>query len=126
MTVDDLFDRAAEIDVDEACPAIGVELGRLGHDTRLAAGELDRHRLLLGAALRHGQGLPRRADRRLARDHLRDDERRAVLFDDAAERQIGHARHRRQDDRVRKRHRTEEDAHNLLNSTGCLKIRHSF
>ena len=30
MTVDDLFDRAAEIDVDEACPAIGVELGRLG------------------------------------------------------------------------------------------------
>ncbi len=78
----------------------GVKLGRFGHDPRLAAGELYRHRLLIGAALRHRQRLPGVADRRLAGDHFRDHERGALAFDDAAERQIGHPRHRRQDDRI--------------------------
>ena len=91
MAADHLLDRAAEIDVDQPGTAIGVELRRLGHDLRLAAGQLHRHRLLLGAALRHRQRLPCLADRRLAGDHLGNDERGAVSLDDAAKRQIGHS-----------------------------------
>ena len=124
MAVDDLFDRAAEIDVDKRRATIRIELGRLGHDPRLAAGELDGHRLLLGAALRHREGLARLADRRLAGDHLRDDKRGPLLLDDAAERQIGHPGHRRQDDRVFKCDRAEANAHGLCNLTICLKNRH--
>ena len=123
MAVDDLFHRAAEIDVDQPRAAIGVELGRLGHDLRLAAGELHRHRLLLGAALRHRQRLPRLADRRLAGDHLGDDKRGAVPLDEAAERQVGHPRHRRQDDRVFERDRAERNAHFIIKSLNCLIIR---
>jgi hypothetical protein len=119
VAVDDLLDRAAEIEVDQHGAAIGVEFGRLGHDTGLAAGELDRHRLLLGAASRHRQGLPCFADRRLARDHLGDDERGAVLFDDAPERQIAHPRHRRQDDRVCERDGAKANAHGLLSFPRC-------
>ena len=42
------------------------------------------------------------------------DERGAVLLHDAPERQIGHPRHRRQDDRVCDRDRVEANAHGLL------------
>ncbi len=91
MAVDHFLDRAAEIDVDDLRAAIGVELGRLGHDTRLAAGELHRHRLFLGAALCHRQRLSRFADHRLARDHLRDHKPGAQPLDQTAKRQIGDA-----------------------------------
>ena len=126
MAAHDLFDRTAEIDVDQPRAAIGVELCRLGHDPRLAAGELHRHRLLVGAALRHCQRLPGLADRRLAGDHLGDDERGALPFDDPPERQIGDARHRRQDDRICQRDRTERNAHGLLRIQICLNFHQLF
>ena len=100
MAVDHLLHRAAEIDVDDPRPAIGVELGRLGHHPRLAAGELHRHRLLIGAALRHRHRLARLADHRLAGDHLGDDKPGSEPLDEAAERQIADARHRGEDDRI--------------------------
>jgi hypothetical protein len=49
MPVDHLFHRATEIYVDYARPAVGVELSRLSHDARLAAGQLHGHGLLVGA-----------------------------------------------------------------------------
>ena len=114
MAVDYFFDRATEIDVDQPRAAIGIQLGRLRHDLRLAPGKLDRHRLLLGAALRHRQRLAGVADRRLAGNHFRDHQGGALPFDDAAERQIGHPRHRRQDDRILEGDRTEANAHGQM------------
>ena len=89
MAVDHLFDRAAEIDVDDTGAAVGLELRRLGHHPRLAAGELHRHWLFLGAALRHQQRLPGVADGRFAGDHLGDDQGCALALHHAPERQIG-------------------------------------
>ena len=126
MAVDHLFHRAAEIDVDQPRAAIGIELRRLRHDPRLAAGELHRHRLLVGAALRHRQRLPGLADRRLAGDHLRHHQRGALLFDHAPERQIGDAGHRRQDHRVCERDGTERNAHGLLRNRICLNFHQAF
>ena len=57
MAVHHLLHRAAEIDVDEGGAAIGVEARRLGHHRGLAAGELHRHRLLLGRVLGHASGI---------------------------------------------------------------------
>ena len=126
MAVDHLLDRAAEIDVDQPRAAVGVELRGLGHDLRLAAGELHRHRLLLGAALRHRQRLARLADRRLAGDHLGNDQRRPMPFDEAPERQVGHTRHRRQDDRVFQLNGVEENAHGLINFRKCQMFRQAL
>ena len=123
MAVDDLFHRAAEIDVDQPRAAVGVELRGLGHDLRLAAGELHRHRLLVGAALRHRQRLPGLADRRLACDHLGDDKRGAVPLDQTAKRQIGHPRHWREDDGIFECDRAKRNAHVLIKTADCLRIR---
>ena len=123
VAVDHLFHRTAEIDVDHPRAAIGVELCRLGHDARLAAGELHRHRLLFGAALRHSQRLPSLADHRLAGDHLRNDEAGAEPLDESAERQIGDPGHRREDDRIVQAYRGDRDAHRIRNYALCLRIR---
>jgi len=89
MAVDDLFDRAAEIDVDEAGPRSALSLAA----SAITRGSQPASWTAIGCSsgqLAPSSRIARRADRRLARDHLGDDERGAVLFDDAAERQIGH------------------------------------
>ena len=53
LPVDHLFHRATEIYVDNSRAAIGVELCSLGHYARLAAGQLNGHRLLVDAAFGH-------------------------------------------------------------------------
>ena len=123
MPIDDFFHRTAEIDVDQPRATVGVELRGLGHDLRLAAGKLHRHRLFFGAAPCHRQRLPRFADRSLACDHLRNHKRGAVSLDQTTERQVGHPRHRCQDDRVFECDRPDRNAHFIIKSTDCLIFR---
>ena len=120
MTVHHLLHRAAEIDVDESRTPVLVQLRRLGHHLGLAAGKLDRHGQLLRAALGHEQGFPRLADEGLAGDHFRDDEPRAAALDQAAEGQIRHPRHGRQDDRILESDGSDGNAHFLGKRQSCL------
>ena len=99
--------------------AIGIELRRLGHDLRLAAGELHRHRLLVGAALAPSSAT---AGSRGSSPGWRSSRRRPArrpALDQPAERQVGHPRHRRQDDRVVDPDRSDIYAHVLGNSLYC-------
>ena len=94
--------------------AIGVELRRLGHHLRARS-----RRAAPPSAAPPAQlcaivsDLPCLADHRLAGDHLGDDQPRPVPLDQAAKRQIGHARHRRQDHRIVEREGADENAHDL-------------
>ena len=63
------------------------------------------------------------ADRGLACDHFGNDKRRSPLLDDAAERQIGDARHRCEDHRIVKRDGTNRNAHRMFNYRVCLDFR---
>ena len=96
----DLFHRAAEIDVDDVGAAIDRDPRRLGHRRRVAAGELHRGGLPLwpsSSAIRRVVAvLPHH---RPGGDHLGYHQPGAKLPGEPAERQVGHARHRRQDDR---------------------------
>ena len=118
VAVDDLLHRAAHVDVDDRCAALLVELCRFGHHLRLAAGELERHRLLGRIPQRLLQRLAGLADHRLAGDHLADRQPRAIALDDPPERQVGDARHRRQDDRRVDPDRTDVDGLQLAHGLG--------
>ena len=98
FAIDDLFDRAAHVDVDDRRAALLVQLGGFGHDVRLATGELDRHRLLSWIPHRLLQRLARFSNHRLAGDHLADRQAGAIALDDPPERQVSDSRHRRQND----------------------------
>ena len=93
----DLLHRAAEVDVDDVRTARDRDARRLGHRRRIAAGKLERGRRALER--RHAQRVAVLAHHRPGRDHLRDDQSRAESAREPPERQVGHARHRREDDR---------------------------
>ena len=123
MPIDHLFDRTTEIYVDDPRPAVGIELGGLGHDPRLTTGQLHGHRLLIGAAFRHRHRLTSLADHRLTGDHLGNDETGTEPLDEPAERQIADPRHRSEDDRIVQTYRDDGDAHRLRNYALCLSNR---
>ena len=82
-----------------AAPRCSLSFAASAITCGLAAGELERHRLLDRVPQRLLQRLAGFADHRLAGDHLADRQPGAVALDDSPERQIGDARHRRQDHR---------------------------
>src|SRR5271165_7513967 len=100
LAIDHFLHWTAEIDVDDPRAAIGIELCRLGYHPRLAPGKLNRHRLLVRAALRHRSRLPRLTDHRFAGDHFGHDETRPQALDETPEWQIRHTRHWRENNRV--------------------------
>jgi len=55
-----------------------------------------------------------------------DNQRRSLPLDHTAERKVGHAGHRGQNDRVGNRDRAELDAHDLIKLSVCLKLRQVF
>jgi len=86
VAIDHFLYRTAEIDVDDPRAAVGIELCRFGHHPRLAAGELNRHRLFFRAASRHRQRLPGFSDHRLAGDHFGHNKAGPQVLDEAAKR----------------------------------------
>ena len=126
IAVDHLLHRAAEIDVDDGGAAILVELGGLGHHMRLAAGKLHRHRRFLGHILGHAQRLAVLPDHRFAGDHLGHHQPGAAALDQAAERQVGDARHGRQDHGVLEFHRADLNAHFLITRFRCPKTEQCY
>ena len=94
----DLLHRAAEIDVDQVGAATDRDARRLGHRRRVAAGELDRgRRRRRSSAMRSVL----RFSRTIAQEAIISDTTRPApsRARQPAERQVGDARHRRQDDR---------------------------
>src|SRR5579872_3546351 len=116
MAVHHLLDRTAEIDVDEGGAAIFIELRRLRHHRRLAAGELHRHRVFLRRGRGHQHGLAGLPDHRLARDHLGNHQPHPLLLHQAAKRQVRHPRHGRQNHRILEGQAIDRNAHFLCNS----------
>ena len=82
-----------------AAPRCSLSLAASAITCGSQPGELHRHRLLDRVPHRLLQRLAGLAHHRLAGDHLADRQPRAVALDHAPERQIGDARHRRQDHR---------------------------
>ncbi len=99
VTVNDLLDRAAHIDVDDRRTALLIELGRLGHLAGIATRQLQRHGFLDRMPCGLLQRLARFADHCGAGDHLGDIQSRTITPYKRTKRHIGHPRHRRQDDR---------------------------
>ena len=98
VAINNLFNRAPHVDVDNGRTAFFIQLGRLAHFIRGATGKLHRHGLLNGVPFAFLDALPRLTDHRLAGDHLGDVQAGAKLTHNFAERHIGHASHRRQYD----------------------------
>lgn len=116
MTVDDLFNRAAEVDVDDRSALVLIQLGGFGHNIGLAPGKLHCHRELFGRILCHQQRLAVLADHSLAGNHLGNHQPRTVLLDETTERHVSYPGHRRKDDGRSKFDRADLDAH--FNSDG--------
>ena len=95
----DLLHGAAEVDVDQVRAAVDRDTGSLGHGVRVAAGKLHGVRAAAGIDLRHALGIAIFAHDRPACDHLGHDQPGTEFPGQAAERQVGDARHRREDHR---------------------------
>ena len=99
--------RAAEVEVDVPDRVLGdQDPGRLGHDHRVHAVELDRADPLAGVELQHGQGLGVPLDQPARGDHLADVEPGALLPAELPVRRVGDPGHRRQHHRGRHLDRT--------------------
>ena len=89
--IDDFFDRAAEVDIDNGGTATDIDLGGFGHDIRFASSELYGYGELfavIGVAFKRVGSL---LQHQTAGDHFREYQTGAETFDDAAEGLIGDA-----------------------------------
>ena len=91
--------RTAHIDVDDVGAGIDSNACALGHPVRLAPGELDDTGLQRCVQRRLAHHVDPAAGQRVAGDHFRHDHARPETLRLAAERQIRHARHGRQNGR---------------------------
>ena len=121
----DFLDRTAEIDVDDIGAAADGDAGGLGHGGGVAARQLDRG--WAAVHLGHAQGGLVLAHHGPGGDHLGDDEAGAEFAGEAAERQVGDAGHRRQDDRrLQLRRNGIRNAHDLGKLVGEPMARNAF
>ena len=95
----DLGDRTSHVDVDDVGAHAFDDLGGGRHLLGIAAEDLDRDGTLFLGVLRILEGPIDAADEPFRRHHLGDDQTAAaVALDEAAERRVGHAGHRRDDE----------------------------
>ena len=135
LPVGHVLRRAAHVDVDDFGARGFGDARALRHPVRLAAGKL--HDVRAGALAFHPQhGVGAAFDQRVARGHLRDDEAGAELRHEPAERCIGDAGHRREQNRIlhcniadaESRDRTGDSSEPCLSRclfTLCIRIRRS-
>jgi len=92
---------AAHVDVDDVAVRMRAQImRRFGHGLRVAAEQLQGHRMLMGINRAHLKGLGVMVMQGLVADHLADAQGRPELAADRAESRAGDARHRRRDDRI--------------------------
>ena len=95
-----LLGRAAHVDVDDVGTSGRSQPGALRHPVRLASCQLNRQRLDFAGTGSPAQDIRPLADQCIACDHLRNDQPCAKPVRHAAKRQIGHASHRREQNRI--------------------------
>ena len=100
VVLGDLGYRTAHVDVDDVGAHAFDDLRGLGHLLRIAAEDLNRDRPLFLRVLGVLQRAIDAADQPLGADHLGHDQTAAAMpLDEAAERRVGHPRHRRYGER---------------------------
>ena len=112
VVLGDLRHRAAHVDVDDVGAHALDDLRRGGHLVGIAAEDLDRDRPLLFGVSGVLERAVDAAHQTLGADHLGHDEPASALaLDEAAERSVGHARHR--GERERRREIDGPDLHGI-------------
>jgi len=97
----DLRHRTTHVDVDDVGAHAFDNLRRISHHLRIAAEDLNRHRPLFLGVFGVLEGAIDAADQPLGTDHLGDDQPASALaLDETTECGVGHARHRRERDRL--------------------------
>ena len=117
--------RTAHVDVDDLGAQIDSDPRAFRHPLRLAAGELHHERPEAFADCL-AQHVSPRPDQLGARHHLRNDQPGAQILRQPAERQVRHARHRRQQHRVRRLQIPNRKFANAHRSVICLFYVHTL